>query len=187
METAAPDAPAACSYELDYALNLVAADEAFATFALANEAPELKPPRCLGRPVLSYVADSTTAHLYRQLFERVRLTSRQVTFPIRCDSPSLRRYLELCIAPRTGGFRIETTVTRIELREELALLDAGRVTDGTLLRMCSWCKKVDADGAWLEVEDAVEALGLFHRTPLPGLSHGMCESCYSDILARTTP
>ncbi len=174
--------PAACSYDLDAALHVVAVDAAWSDFADANGAAHLRAPAVIGQPVLASISDATTALVYRRLFDRVQRTLEPVRFPIRCDSPALRRFLQIEIAPRPGGFRVHSTVVRTESRPPQELLNPARPDDGRLLHMCSWCKRVDVRGRWLEVEDAVRELELFASSVLPRISHTMCESCYADVL-----
>lgn len=171
------DAPAACGYDLDVDLKLIAVDDAWSAFAIGNGTPELLPPAPLGRSVLGAISDPTTAQVYRDLYQRVRSTGRPVTFPIRCDSPRLRRYLDISITPRPAGFRMRSTVRRTEPNPGGAVLQGGSPHTGPMLRVCSWCKKVDMDGVWEELEVAVPRLHLLEAGPLPTLTHGICEEC----------
>jgi hypothetical protein len=45
------------------------------------------------------------------------------------------------------------------------------------LDVCSWCRKVKANARWLEVEEAVNALGLLLELALPPTNHGICPDC----------
>jgi hypothetical protein len=174
----------ACRYELDAELRIRAVDEAWSEFAAANEAPELITPRPLGRPVFDYIQDATTVHLYRALFERVRRTGRPIEFPFRCDSPGLRRFLELEIRPgASSGLELHTRVLRLEPRAPSALLERAHRRGSELLRMCSWCKGVETPNQWCEVEEAIVALRLFERELLPTLTHGICPPCYVRVVA----
>ena len=57
-------------------------------------------------------------------------------------------------------------------------------SNGKLLRMCSWCKKIEMDQTrWSEVEDAVDELRLFERDKVPGITHGVCPSCSDQLMA----
>jgi hypothetical protein len=49
--------------------------------------------------------------------------------------------------------------------------------------MCSWCKAVDVEGRWCEVEQAVIALRLFDGDDVPAISHGICPQCHSQMEA----
>jgi hypothetical protein len=45
--------------------------------------------------------------------------------------------------------------------------------------MCGWCKRTQLPtGRWVEIEEAVEELGLFEDSPLPGVTHGICLPCH---------
>jgi hypothetical protein len=169
---------AACAYELDAEFRIRAVDRSWSAFALANAAPELASPGPLGRSIFEYLRDKTTAHLYRQLFVRVRRTGRPAVFPFRCDSPDLRRFLEMEItALDSAALALETRVVRLEPRAAVHLLDRTLPRDEEWLVMCSWCKTVEVEGGWCEVEDALGVLRLFERETLPNVTHGICSSC----------
>jgi hypothetical protein len=174
--------PSTCTYELDADFRIVNVDAGWSQFAVANQAPELAPPGSLGESALSCVADSGTAHLYEQLFRKVMRTGQPITLPLRCDSPGRRRFLDLRIEPRTpSGLRVQTTLRRSEDRSVVSLLDRREPHAPELLHACSWCKAVEVDGRWLEVEDAIVALGLFSRERVPTITHGICPACYERI------
>lgn len=181
LQTGATGRHTLCRYELDASLRLVGVDAAWSAFAAENGAPALQPPGCLGRSIAESIADTATLHIYRQVFDRVRRTGAPMRFGIRCDGPALRRWLELEIRPRGAGFEVESVLVRAEAREPQALLAAPRPDDGTMLSMCSWCKRVSVDQRWLEVEAAVRALGLFEREVLPAITHGICDACFGEM------
>lgn len=172
-----------CTYDVDADLRLEAVDEGWIRFAVENGAPRLLPPACLGRSLLAGISDPTTGHLYRALFDKVRTSGEPVTVGIRCDSPTMRRWLELRIEPAGRGFRVRTTLTKAERRAPQDLLLAHGTTDGTLLRMCGWCNQVHAGDEWLEVEEAVRRLGLFEGHAHPGVTHGICGVCLDKVSA----
>ena len=177
------DSTGACAYELDTELRIRAVDLAWSEFAQANAAPELVvPPGPMGQGVFGYIHDATTVHLYQKLFERVLRTGLPVVFPFRCDSPEVRRFLEMEIRPSpSSGLQLQTRVVRLEPRTPSPLLDQAVRRDRSLVRMCSWCKAVDVGGRWCEVEEAVAALGLFERELLPAITHGICQPCQQRI------
>ena len=179
------DSTGACAYELDGELRIRAVDLAWSEFAQANAAPELVVPLGpIGQVIFGYIQDITTIHLYQRLFERVLRTRRPVVFPFRCDSPEVRRFLEMEIRPgRSSGLQLHTRVVRLEPRAPSPLLDRAVRRDQSLLRMCSWCKAVDARGRWCEVEEAVVALNLFERELLPAITHGICPPCHQRVEA----
>jgi hypothetical protein len=174
-----PPGPICCSYDLDRQLVIAALGPGWDVFAIENGAPQLVSPQPLGQPLLMYLTDATTVHLYERIFERVSVTRRAVTFPIRCDGATIRRYLDLTIAIRpAGGFRVTTVLTRSERRTPIRLLQPAVSRTQELLVMCSWCKRIRLKGGWAEVEDAVAQLRLFERDEQPDVTHGICEQCH---------
>ena len=141
----------------------------------------------LSSPLMEYISDPETQHIYRLLMERVRKKGDQVRFRYRCDSPDCRRLLEMRIHHDRALEQVEfrSRVLHAERRDPVTLLDfglAGR-TD-SLLTVCSWCKAVEIDHAWVEVEQAVQRLGLLAAQALPQISHGICPTCSERMLAR---
>lgn len=167
-------------YRLDKDDRLVGVNAEWDRFAGENGGP--RSAQALGRPIWDFIADATTRALYDQVLKRARAGFR-VTFPFRCDSPSLRRRLEL--DAKTDGLEIEITVRALSLekRPPQALLDPARPASKEILRMCGWCKRIPVEGRWLEVEDAAEKLKLLEAFPLPALSHGICERCEAGVLS----
>jgi hypothetical protein len=170
-----------CSYELDERFRIVSVDPGWTAFACENGAPELAEPGPIGRPIWDYISDATTAAMWRQIFGKVLSSGVPMVVPIRCDSPTLRRFLELVVAPAPGsGLRVSSTVVRVEERLEVPLPVAASPREA-LLRMCSWCQRVLADGQWIEPEQLVTRLRLFESGALPDITHGMCPDCHREV------
>jgi hypothetical protein len=171
-----------CRYDVDAAGCITFVDDGWRAFAAANGAPQYADTATLyGVPLFSFMSDNTTQHVYAVLMDRVRRDRVSVRVPFRCDSPTLRRWLELEMTPREdGGITFVSRQLRAEPRE--AVLTPADAADparaDTLIRMCSWCKKVDAGAAgWLEVEHAVAELGLFVAPRPDIITHGICPEC----------
>lgn len=173
--------------EIRYTLNdrdqIVAVNDGWDAFATANGAAHLAAGQVLGRSLWDFVTDGTTRLLYRDVLARVR-RDRAVRFTFRCDAPDCRRHLEMEVsgAPEGGTtFRVRTLAE--EPRPRQPLLDPTRPRSGALLRACGWCKRFDLGGRWAEVEEAVEALDLFHHAELPPVTHGICDHCFARMTA----
>jgi hypothetical protein len=174
---------AACSYDLDQQLIITGLGPGWDEFAFENAAAELVSPGPIGQPLMKFVADATTVHLYELLFERAARDKHPVTVPIRCDAPGLRRYLHLTISARPiGGYRVATSLIRAEVRQPVGLLAAHVARRDDHLVMCGWCKRVHVERQWLEVEPAVALLGLFERELPPQITHGICDACQGFLL-----
>jgi hypothetical protein len=153
-------------------------------FAAANDGERAVSARVLGRSLWDFVSDSGTRQLYRDLLVRAR-TRGPLRFNYRCDSPALRRVMEMELVPAPGGgVEFRSRALTVEPRPPQALLDPGADRGGVLVRVCGWCKKVAVGGTWVEVDRAVTALGLLEHVPVPSLTHGICGDCL-DGMKRT--
>lgn len=175
--------------ELVYVVNaediLISVDGEWDGFALDNGGPEATTGRVLGRSIWNFIADGSTRQIYRHVLTKVRLTRVSMRFPFRCDGPDCRRFLEMHIVPGSDhSVRFHSRTLRVERRPRQPLLDSARTRGDTLLRMCSWCKKINVDGEWLEAEAAIEKGKLFDTPALPAITHGICDTCRQEMLER---
>src|SRR3569623_894919 len=154
---------------IDYCIarrdHITAVNDAWRDFAIELGAAELAYDTVVGRSLWSYVTDTETLHLYQQMLRRLRTIRQSIRVPFRCDAPALRRYMELDMTVADDFcvcFMAESV--RREPRAPVALLDDSHTRRDGLLRMCSWCKKVELDDkTWADVEEAVKRLRIFDQ------------------------
>jgi hypothetical protein len=177
------DACQTIEYHVDGQGLLIYVSDSWTQFALDNSSPHLVAERVIGKPLVSFISDMETRYLYHIILERVRSTEVPVVVTLRCDSSSLRRFLELVISPLPGqDIQFSSRTLRTEPREPVPLLDPNTHRSDEYLRMCSWCKRIlVSDDQWVEVEEAVTQLELFHLDALPDLTHGVCPDCYVKV------
>ena len=177
------------AYRIDRLDRIVEVDDAWRAFAVANDAPELAGDSIVGRPLWDFIAGSETRQLWHELLDRVR-TGVTADVSLRCDSPGRRRRLDLQLVPlQDGGVQFRATVAGAEDRAPVELLDS-LYADGTPIRVCGWCRRVDVDG-YVEVEEAIARLGLLEQDMRP-VTHTLCPDCAATIHAQmaaqtTTP
>lgn len=164
-------------YELDREDRIRSINTAWSAFARENDAEDLI-DAILGTSIWDWIAGVEVRHLYSLLFSRVRKTHGPMRIPFRCDSPSVRRFMELeIVALGDGGLRCSAQLKRAESRLPVRLLESRIARSEELLAICSWCKRVRADrGQWLEIEDAASRLDLLEDPP-PALTHTICPDC----------
>lgn len=189
MDTGSPLVyrPLACRpvvYQIDAADRITHVNDAFTAFDESDGGAALPPSRVLGRSLWEFLADTTTRYVYRSMVQRVRGQRTPIRFRFRCDSPSRRRLLAMEITgDGSGEVRFAVSPVLEEERAPVApLFGADGRTDG-LLEICGWCKRVPLpSGQWVELEEAIQALGLFSGGTEPRLTHGMCPTCYTAVL-----
>ncbi len=162
------------SYTVDPGDKIVAIEGAWDEFAARSGAPGLTRESVTGRPLFDYVSGPETQEIVRLLLLRAR-SGREISAPFRCDAPSRRRFLRLELTPSPdGSVRCSSTLLSEEERPPQPLLDPRVPRTDEILCVCSWCRSVDVDGRWLDVEEAVDALGFLQEPALPAISHGIC-------------
>jgi len=149
-------------------------------FARENGAPSL--PRPVGEPLLDHVAGASVRAVLASLLDRARRLDEPMELSYRCDAPDRRRFMRLRLEPEVGGtLMIRSRVLREEPRPPVRLLEPDAPRSDELLKICAWCKRVEVEGAWVEVEEAVELLALFDRPNVPDLTHGVCDACSREL------
>lgn len=171
------------SYAIDENDRLVQVDEGYYRFGEDNGWSEVG--SSLGRSLWDYVAGSEPKKLQRMLLRRVRDEVRDVELPFRCDGPGVRREMDLRIRARPGGrlVLLSASLRAAREREAQPLLDPLAPRGEEIVQMCGWCDRFEVEGEWVEVEEAARRLGLFARSELPALSHGICPECSGLLLA----
>ena len=173
------------SYIIDSDNRVTMVSKEWLRFAQENSATHLTQESIIGKPLFDFIADPETRHLYQMVINKVRSTGTTLSLPFRCDAPGLRRYMQLVIAPLQNQYlQLVGEILREEPREPVPLLDNHTERSDQFLTICSWCKRVKVLNNWLEVEEAVDELGLFHQSPLPQLTHGMCQQCKESALSQ---
>lgn len=169
-------------YRIDADNNIQWVDENWMPFACDNQAQELDPKNVIGTPLFHYVTGTGAQHLYHMIIDRVRQSQLPAVIPFRCDGPDVRRFMELRITPcDNGAVELEGRILREEPRRRVPLFDLTVKRTGDFVKMCSWCKKVQVNEEWKEVEDALEEMKLFNEHEQPQLTHGVCPACSESI------
>lgn len=120
------------------------------------------------------------------LLRRIRGEARRVELPFRCDSPDVRREMDIRIAASNSGRLVLFSArSRQEQPREAPqpLLDVNAPRGDGTVEMCGWCDRFLVDGEWVEVEEAAARLNLFARSELPAIAHGVCPDCSEMLLA----
>jgi hypothetical protein len=179
-------ATSSMSYVLGPDDRIAAVDQAWNTFAASQGAGDLTGAQIVGKPLRACIADSNTHEIYALLFGAARKLQRSVAVPFRCDSPGLRRFMTLRADPLPdGSLRISTTLVRAEERPPVALLSPTAPRSDGVLKICGWCKRIPlSSGAWVEVEIALQELGLLEASEMPRLTHGVCPACAASLQAE---
>ena len=169
---------AVLSYRIDGNDRINAMQGDWDGFAYGNAATDLGRDRVLGNSIWQFISGLETVEIHRLLFKGVRERDLRVTLAFRCDSPRLRRDMEMTVQ-RHGRDEVVIHTRLLREREQryIPLLDGSVRRSSELLKVCSWCKKVQLPTGWVEVEHAIREMRLLALPPVPRISHGMCQVC----------
>lgn len=175
-------------YRIDGHDRIVSVGGPWDAFADENGGEGAARSRVIGRNLFDFITDPTTQQLYRQMLTQAR-AGRDLQFSYRCDSPDTRRLMEMQmrLVDDAGSVEFRSTPLEEQPRAPVHLAQADGATDGepeALQRSCGWCNRLDVNGEWLEIEEAVTRLRLMERATPPAVTHGMCEDCLARMLAE---
>lgn len=179
---------------------IIRVDESWVDFARRNWSPDFQPEWVLGRRLWGFICDDATIYLQKMLAEKVRQQDQSLSYPFRCDSPALRRFLEMTVSPLPeGGLLWHSRLLGEETRPPFLappLTPARGQASGFLLAMCSWCKRVREPeplageqgrppvGHWQELEEVMPLLAQRGRAEYPAVTHTICPVCYQQVKAQ---
>ncbi len=157
-------------------------NEAWLAFGRENDLPMER--GLLGRRLFEFISDTTTQQLYRTLLAHVSKFGRTVTFPFRCDSPALRRFMEMQMSPLAGkGIEFRSRIVKAEVRPRVELLAPAAPRSEELIHCCGWCKRVSIP-EWVEIEEGLQRMKWLEEPRLPDITHGICPPCEARMMAE---
>ena len=170
-------------YCLDEADVVVCVDSWWLAFAKENNAAGLNETAVVGKVVWEFIADEPTRMLYKEINHRVRSSGNPITVPIRCDSPTLKRYMQLSIGQHVDGQLLyESSLIRALAQPRQAVLDSKQKRSNAFLTMCSFCKRslIEPSG-WLEMENISLKLRMYEAHTVPELRYTVCPECANQL------
>ncbi|MFG0262464.1 MAG: hypothetical protein ACF788_08750 [Novipirellula sp. JB048] len=170
-------------YSVDINDVIVEVDDWWLAFARENNAAQLNEATVVGKSLWTFIADEPTRTLYRELHHRVRATRHPITIPFRCDSSTLKRYMQLTI--HSGVDRrlcYQCRLIRTQSQRCLSAYEPSKPRTKAFLTMCSFCKRslIEPSG-WLEMENIAIKLRMYETQTVPGLHYTVCPECAKSL------
>jgi hypothetical protein len=175
-------------YTIDAADRIVFANSAWVEFARFESGMDLSQSSVLGRSIWDLARGLPVRHLWQVLYGRVRAARAPIFVPMRVDTPSLRRLIDIEVRPLAER-SVQHICERVwtEARPAVALLDACYPRDERALRSCHWCCRIQVRlGHWEEIEIATRSLGIEAGASLPVVQAAACPTCKQSLL-KTFP
>lgn len=164
-------------YRLDRTDRIVEVGGEWYRFAEENDGGDVIAERIIGTPLFKHVSGEASRNYIWTAVDMVRklVTPRRLSY--RCDSPSLKRFMEMVIKPdASGGVVLEHYTVRVEPLRPKARFVAGSEAAPALLIRCSMCNRTRHQGRWLE-PDAAAAENLLPADKIHQVAYGVCKQC----------
>lgn len=180
-ENSQPAHEAVVTYVVDRQDRLVDVNDAWWRFARENGADQLAPSLVVGRLLWELIPPAEA--IFEPLLDAVRTRGRAISARFRCDAPDVRRLLLMDLVPGPGG-EVEFRVTPLhtEQRTPVRLFTTDEPRSAEHVVVCSWCKRVQVELEWREVEQAFGRLRPLEQVVLPQVSHGICPRCAEGLM-----
>lgn len=167
-------------YRLDKGDRITEIGGSWDRMAQENGGDHLCGQAVLGFPLYDYISGDVSKMFVRTVIDGVRVLGRTRTVPYRCDSPGLRRYMEMSVAFEPGGgvllehrqLRTESTGRRFDFQVGVQPLRK-------MVIRCSHCNRLKVEGVWDEAESQLPA----ERASMVPVIYGVCPQCM-DLVRR---
>lgn len=174
------------NYTIDNNDYIISVNQDWMDFAQENGAPALTNADVLKNSLWNFISDTDTRQIYRELLDRVRSHNETQKIVFRCDAPECLRIMQLQLIPAgSGSVEFVSTTLEEKKRDPIAFLGAAGIAHDEFVTLCSWCKKIEIEGVWWDLDEAVNHLALLTDTPAPGITHGICSDCKNKLLGKT--
>jgi hypothetical protein len=165
-------------YTIDESDLVVSVDDRWIQFAQLNGGTELTRSAVIGRSIWDFIGGSDTRNLYQAVFERVRSENLSIKLPYRCDSPGLLRHMELEIGVGADkNLNLSGRLLRQENRGPSPSTDGSTALPEHNFLMCSFCKRVQESGEWINPEVVIRKFHVFEAANEKKIEYSVCETC----------
>jgi hypothetical protein len=174
-------------YRIDNTDTIIYVSDNWTEFSMANGASErCSKPLVLGKSLWGFISDVETRHIYKLVLKRIREKLEPAVIPGNCDSPKLKRVIQITISPMDdGAIEFSSKIVKLIHRDCVKILDASIERSDDIVKICSFCKKIAvSETEWAETQQAITILDLFGKKQMPQLTHGVCPSCSDTIMAE---
>lgn len=170
-------------YRLDAADRIVEIGGCWNDFALANAGESVLAECVLGSDIYDHVSGDASRMFLHTLLTATRSLARDTTRPYRCDSPGVKRFMEMSLLPLADhGVMVAHRMIKVEPlpgRYDFIASKNQPYPPSRIVR-CSICNRIKHAGEWLET-DRAGALGLLSSSEPTPVIYGVCDACHASV------
>ncbi len=142
-------------------------------FAIDNDGESVLSDKVVGKSLWEFINGDTTRIWLETLIKYVKHFGETISRPYRCDSPDLKRFMQLEVKKLESGI-IELTHTVISTEKRPAPIYFNPSTAGSskVTKRCSMCSRIYNGKDWIEAD-------LFHLANNREITviYTICEDC----------
>lgn len=181
---AGPSVEQTNAYRLDSRDRIIEVSGGWDRFACDNGAEELANESVIGMPLRSFISGDVTRMFIDTMHARARMSGRPMTVPYRCDSPGVKRFMEMSLEA-IGSDLVSTHRLLAEqvLPRALVFRIAADGRPHSWTKRCSMCNRLSMpDGRLVEPDEFAETESADGQTV--GVIYFVCPECKNRIQAR---
>ncbi|MEG3639481.1 hypothetical protein [Magnetococcus sp. PR-3] len=159
---------------------ICAVNTAWNHFAVENACEDLLAEHVVGQSLLDYVEGGATRIYVETMLHMVRQGDQLLSCPYRCDSPDMRREMEVRLFPPINGVvkMQHRLVSERPLYHHTTFqtVAENRHACAEQIKRCSHCNNLRVHWKWYDVEE-IEKAGLRHLAEPIQVYYGICDRC----------
>lgn len=129
----------------------------------------------IGRNYFEFSYDNILIKILKNIFNEARKRGEIFSTFYRCDDDDYVKYFKLNVIPlKNGLLRLEHILTK-KIKRIKSLKDFDK--SSKIYKMCAWCNKILHNNKFIEMEHAINEIGLFIDEGIPRFTHGICNDC----------
>ncbi len=160
-------------YWLDGEDRIIGVGSTWDFFAGENEGREVISSLVVGRSLWEFISGDPTRMWLSSILTLARIREKTVSRPYRCDSPTIKRYMNLEIsreADRT--LHLVHSLVRVEEMSSPRRITPFLASGKKMMQRCSVCNRFNTAKGWTEAEDLDASVG----SPI-AVIYSVCGDC----------
>lgn len=173
-------------YRLDARDRIIEVSGEWDRFACDNGAEELAMDSVIGMPLRRFISGDVTRMFIDTMHERVRMSGRPMTVPYRCDSPGVKRFMEMSLAAIGNDLVSEhRLLAEHVMPRTLVFRNATDERSHSWTKRCSMCNRLSTPDGHLVEPDEFSGTGSADGQTV-GVIYFVCPDCRAKVRARLT-
>jgi len=160
-------------YTLDHADRIISVGGPWDEFACNNGGERILASQIIGQSILTFISGDVTRMWLCAVLQHVRACNKPLDRPYRCDSPELKRFMQMRAVPEEKRvIRLEHRLISTEQRTVPVNIQHHRNKSTHARTRCSICGYIKTNDAWTEpTAEKYSSMNTIY------VKYSICEKC----------